>query len=210
MLLRMKNFRQTQPLGGVSMPAALPPKIYDFFRKLFMTDCSECIMERLCLMVLSILFCLCAVAFMNRKIARLSDIGEVAQKYRKAFTCAMTLLCLTLCLALIFTTPTILCVKHYEKLGANPSKNVPEIVMVAEQLAQKGWILFYSSHCSACRKQAELFGSEFWRLNSVNVEYMKVDGIKYVPTWYNPRYNLTVVGYQDLEHLKIMLNETKH
>jgi len=65
-------------------------------------------------------------------------------------------------------------------------------------------VLYYSTHCPHCRKQVEIFGTEFYRLPSVNVDYTSVppDFLVGVPTWFNTKTKQKIVGYLSREQLE--------
>ncbi|MCD6453857.1 MAG: hypothetical protein J7L62_00965 [Candidatus Aminicenantes bacterium] len=163
----------------------------------FLPNCVECLYARI---VISGVIILTGVGFYMYLRKKYPD-QFLARKIAMAFTVFTVLVA-------IFTTPTVLCVQHYEKLIPVSEGDDTKIISLAEKLAKDGWILFYSSNCPACRKQVEIFGSEFWRLNSINVDYVNVRGITYIPAWYNPQLNETVEGFQPIEKLVAMANLT--
>jgi len=158
--------------------------------------CKTCIIERMILVFISSF-----LIFLTYKRC-IREITPSKIKYLFA------VLWVVLTLGFLFTTPTYLAVKHPEYLyGCEKNVEKPKnLEGLADKLAAKGWVLFYSSYCGACRKQVEVFGEDFYKLNSINVLYVPPPNwLRAVPTWWNPRLNVTVVGYQSREQLEKML-----
>lgn len=102
----------------------------------------------------------------------------------------------------------------------NPARNqeVPQerLAEFARCMTERGWIMYSSFTCPACRAQQKLFGDASVHLNIIEcnpqapdtqVEQCLKKNIRYTPTWLMEKNGTEVKrlkGYQELEELASM------
>lgn len=101
-----------------------------------------------------------------------------------------------------------------------PQKNAPvsqdQIVEFTKCMTEKGWAMYSSATCSACRVQQELFGPATVHLKIIEcnphapdtqVELCLKKKIRYTPTWLMEENGMEVKrfrGYKELQDLASM------
>lgn len=102
----------------------------------------------------------------------------------------------------------------------SPQKKAPvsqeQTVELTKCMTEKGWAMYSSATCSACRAQLELFGSAYVHLKIIEcnphapdtqVELCLKKKIRYTPTWLKEENDMEVnrfKGYKELRDLASM------
>ena len=104
----------------------------------------------------------------------------------------------------------------------SPHKNAPvsqkQLEKFTKCITEKGWVMFSSATCSACRAQLELFGSAYVHLKIIEcnphapdtqVELCLKKKIRYTPTWLMEEGGTEVKRFRSYRELKDLASITE-